>query len=75
MGSYGMFPDVPRREYRSARASLSRALTRLHKRGLIKFEAGTIGTYSHGAALTPDGEKIARLLAYPTVQRPKERAA
>lgn len=69
MDSYGMFPSVPRKEYRSARASLARALTRLYKRGLIEFVNGTIGTYSGGPVLTPAGEKIARLLAYPTVQR------
>ena len=66
--NYGMFPDIPRREYRSARASLSRALTRLNKRGLTDFVWGN-GYYSGGPVLTPAGEKIARLLAYPTVRR------
>ena len=69
MDSYGMFPSVPRKEYRSARASLARALTRLYKHGLVEFVSGTIGTYSHGPVLTPAGEKVARLLAYPTAQR------
>ena len=74
MDSYGMFPSVPRKEYRSARASLARALTRLYKHGLVEFVNGTIGTYSHGPVLTPAGEKVARLLAYPTVQRAEGRA-
>ena len=74
MESYSMFPDVSRNKYRSARASLSRTLTRLYKCGFIDFVGGTIGTYSHGPALTPTGEKLARHLAYPTVQRVEESA-
>ncbi len=73
-GCPGMFPNVPRDEYRSAYASLSRSLTRLHKHGLVDFVAGT-GCYAGGPVLIPAGEKIARLLAYPTAQRAEERMA
>ena len=66
--AYGMFRGVPPKEYKLAQASLSRALTRLQKRGLMKWVSGTIGTYSAGPALTAEGERIARLLAYPTVK-------
>ncbi len=53
----------------------ARALTRLYKHGLVEFVSGTIGTYSHGPVLMPEGEKVARLLAYPTVQRVEESAS
>jgi hypothetical protein len=60
--THGAFNHIPFAERRAARASLSRALTRLHKRELVSFVDGTIGTYSGGLVLTPHGESIARLL-------------
>lgn len=59
---HGAFNHVPRAEYRAARASLSRAITRLEKRMLLSFANGTWGTYGGGLVLTPHGEEIARLL-------------
>jgi hypothetical protein len=59
--TYGAFSHIPAHERRAARASLSRALTRLEKRMLISFVDGT-GCYSGGLVLTPHGEQIARSL-------------
>jgi hypothetical protein len=62
--TYGAFSHIPPHVRRSARACLSRALTRLHKRMLIEFVWGT-GCYSGGLVLTPHGEQIARSLLEP----------
>ncbi len=62
ISTHGAFNHISRAERRSARASLSRALTRLQKRMLISFVNGTLGTYGGGIVLTPDGEEIARQL-------------
>jgi hypothetical protein len=59
--THGAFSHIPRHVRRAARASLSRALTRLEKRMLISFVHGT-GCYSGGPVLTPHGEQIARSL-------------
>jgi hypothetical protein len=60
--THGAFNHIPPHERRAARASLSRALTRLEQRMLISFVSGTIGTYGGGLVLTPHGERIARSL-------------
>ena len=60
--THGAFNHIPRHERRTARASLSRALTRLEKRMLISFVSGN-GYHSGGLVLTPHGEQIARSLA------------
>ena len=65
---YGLFSNIPRKEYRSAQASLSRALGRLHQRGLIKFVSGTVGTYSAGPVLTETGDHAAWLLCTEAAQ-------
>jgi hypothetical protein len=59
--THGAFDHIPRGVRQSARASLSRALTRLDKRMLISFVNGN-GIYSGGLVLTPHGEQIARQL-------------
>ena len=56
---HGAFNHIPRHKRRAARASLSRALTRLEQRMLISFVYGN-GYYSGGLVLTPHGEQIAR---------------
>jgi hypothetical protein len=61
-GTHGAFNHIPPHQRRAARASLSRALTRLEQRMLISFVNGTMGTYSGGLVLTPHGEQIARSL-------------
>ena len=62
-------------ERRSARASLSRALSRLEKRMLIDFVGGTWGTYSGGLVLTAHGEQIAKaLIAANSSEQPKQQA-
>jgi hypothetical protein len=61
MGERGVFSHISRAEYRSARACLSRALSRLHKRKLVEFVNGN-GLYSDGMVLTPTGEEVGRLL-------------
>jgi hypothetical protein len=58
--THGAFNHIPPYQRRRARASLSRALSRLEKRLLISFVYGTMGTYSGGLVLTPHGERIAR---------------
>jgi hypothetical protein len=60
--THGAFNHVPSNARRSASAGLSRALTRLHKRTLIEFVSGTMGTYGGGIVLTPRGEQIAKEL-------------
>jgi hypothetical protein len=60
--THGAFNHIPRHSRRAARASLSRALTRLEQRMLISFVSGTRGTYGGGLVLTPHGEQIARPL-------------
>ncbi len=72
--THGAFNHIPRHMRRAARASLSRALTRLEKRMLISFVNGT-GCYSGGLVLTPHGEQIARSLevAKRDAQREKRR--
>jgi hypothetical protein len=60
--THGAFNHIPPYQRRAARASLSRALTRLEQRMLISFVSGTIGTYGGGLVLTPHGEQIARSL-------------
>jgi hypothetical protein len=57
--THGAFNHIPRHKRRAARASLSRALTRLEKRMLISFVDGN-GYYSGGLVLTPHGEQLAR---------------
>jgi hypothetical protein len=60
--THGAFNHIPRHQRRAARASLSRALSRLEQRMLISFVSGTMGTYGGGLVLTPHGEQIARSL-------------
>jgi hypothetical protein len=60
--THGAFNHIPRFERRRARASLSRAITRLDKRMLISFVSGSWWTYGGGLVLTPHGERIARQL-------------
>jgi hypothetical protein len=59
--TFGAFKHILPHKRRAARASLSRALTRLEQRMLISFVDGT-GCYSGGPVLTPHGEQIARSL-------------
>jgi hypothetical protein len=60
--THGAFNHIPAYQRRRARASLSRALARLHERQLVDFVYGT-GCYSGGMVLTPHGEQVARQLA------------
>ena len=56
------------KEYRSAQASLSRALTRLYKRDLITFHGGD-GNVGSGIALSHAGWLMAQRLAYPVARQ------
>jgi Mn-dependent DtxR family transcriptional regulator len=53
---------IDKKAYNSANASLSRALTRLAKRGLIEFHRGAIWAYGGGITLTASGLKMAERL-------------
>lgn len=48
----------------SFRASISRSLKRLYKRGLIELGTRNETNYNFGIMLTPDGEKIARKIKF-----------
>jgi hypothetical protein len=53
---------IGKERYNAAQAALSRAVTRLHQRGLITFISGALAKWT-GVNLTPAGIEVARRLS------------